>query len=476
MKRILFDISDKFDQVAYLENGTLIEYHVEYPDNRSIVGNIYKGKVKNIIKGMQSAFIDIGIGKNAYLFINDINKKGKLNNGSDSITKILKPGQDIIVQVSKDSIGLKNPKVTMNISLPGKYVVLLPETDYIGISHRIEIEEKRLELLNIAKKLKPDNVGIIIRTAAQYADEEEFERDILSLCDLYEKIMRKYKSANSPELIYEEENFVVKYIRDLSSFMVDEIVINDFEQYEKTIDYMNKQGQNISIKYEEGDLIGLYGVERQVERLLDKKIWLKSGGFIIIEKAEALTVIDVNTGKYVGKSSLQETILKTNIEAAKEIALQLRLRDIGGIIIIDFIDMDNESDRQKLLSIFEDSLKSDRSKCSILGFTQLGLVEMTRKRVRSNISEYLQDKCECCNGSGYVMSNNMIILKIKRAIERILRNTNAKKIKIIANRRILSLIDQNDLKKDYEEKFGAEISAILSDKLGIDEFKVDYEL
>ncbi|XXF62457.1 Rne/Rng family ribonuclease [Thermoanaerobacterium thermosaccharolyticum] len=475
LKRILFDISDKFDQVAYLEDGTLVEYHVEYSDNRSIVGNIYKGKVKNTIKGMQSAFIDIGIGKNAYLFISDVNKKGKADENC-SITKLIKPGQDIIVQVSKDSIGLKNPKVTTNISLPGKYVVLLPETDYIGISHRIEDEKKRLELLNIAKRVKPDNLGIIIRTAAQNVNEVEFEKDILDLCYLYDEIMKKYKYANSPELIYEEENFIVKYIRDLSSFMVDEIVINDVEQYEKTLDYIKKQGQNISIKYEEGDLISLYGIEKQVERLLGKKVWLKSGGFIIIDKTEALTVIDVNTGKYVGKSSLQETILKTNIEAAKEIALQLRLRDIGGIIVIDFIDMDNESDRQKLLSVFEESLKSDRSKCSVLGFTHLGLVEMTRKRVRSNVSEYLQDKCECCKGTGYVMSNNMLVLKIKRTIERILRNTNAKKIKITSNRRILNLISQNDLKKSYKEKFGAEINTVLNDKLDIDEFQVDYEL
>lgn len=258
--------------------------------------------------------------------------------------------------------------------------------------------------------------------------------------------------------------------------MVDEIVINDVKQYEKTLDYIKKQGQNVSIKYEEGDLIGLYGAEKQVEKLLDKKVWLKSGGFIIIDKTEALTVIDVNTGKYVGKSSLQETILKTNIEAAKEIALQLRLRDIGGIIVIDFIDMDNESDRQKVLKVFEESLKSDRSKCSILGFTHLGLVEMTRKRVRSNVSEYLQDKCECCKGTGYVVSNNMLVLKIKRAIERILRNTNAKKIKIISNRRILNLIRQNDLEKRYKEKFEIEINTVLDDKLDIDEFQVDYEL
>ncbi|WKV08765.1 Rne/Rng family ribonuclease [Thermoanaerobacterium sp. CMT5567-10] len=475
MKRILFDISDKFDQVAYLEDGTLVEYHVEYSDNRSIVGNIYKGKVKNTIKGMQSAFIDIGIGKNAYLFVSDVNKKGKANENC-SITKLVKPGQDIIVQVSKDSIGLKNPKVTTNISLPGKYVVLLPETDYVGISHRIYDEEKRLELINIAKRVKPNNIGIIIRTAAQNVSEKEFEKDILDLCYLYDEIIKKYKYANAPELIYEEENFIVKYIRDLSSFMVDEIVINDVKQYEKILDYVKKQGQNVSIKYEEGDLIGLYGAEKQVEKLLDKKVWLKSGGFIIIDKTEALTVIDVNTGKYVGKSSLRETILKTNIEAAKEIALQLRLRDIGGIIVIDFIDMDNESDRQKVLKVFEESLKSDRSKCSILGFTHLGLVEMTRKRVRSNVSEYLQDKCECCKGTGYVVSNNMLVLKIKRAIERILRNTNAKKIKIISNRRILNLIRQNELEKRYKEKFEIEINTVFDDKLDIDEFQVDYEL
>lgn len=473
MKRILFDISDKFYQVAYLEDGLLIEYHVEHSDKKSIVGNIYKGKVKNTIKGMQSAFIDIGIDKNAYLFVNDV--KG-IPESNSSITKYVKPGQDIIVQVLKDSIGLKNPRVTTNISLPGKYVVLMPDYDHVGISHRIEDEKKRMELINIAKRVKPDNVGIIIRTAAQYVGEEEFENDIVDLCKLYEDILNKCKFADSPELIYEEENFIIKYIRDLSSLMVDEIVVNDITEYKKIFDYIKKEGLNIRVKYEDGDLVGLCGIEKQVERLLSKKVWLKSGGFIIIDKTEALTVIDVNTGKYTGKSSLQETILKTNIEAAKEIALQLRLRDIGGIIVVDFIDMDSDNDRQKLLKVFEESLKSDRSKCSVLGFTHLGLVEMTRKRVRSNVSEYLQDNCDCCKGSGYVMSSEMLVLKINRSIERILRNTNAKKITITSNRRILNIIEKNNIIKKYMEKYGVEIDTICNGKFDTDEFYVDYQL
>ncbi|MEG6566125.1 Rne/Rng family ribonuclease [Thermoanaerobacterium saccharolyticum] len=470
MKRILFDISDKFYQVAYLEDGLLIEYHVEYSDKKSIVGNIYKGKVKNTIKGMQSAFIDIGLDKNAYLFVNDV--KGILKSNS-SITKYVKPGQDIIVQVLKDSIGLKNPKVTTNISLPGKYVVLMPDSDHVGISHRIEDEKKRMELINIVKRVKPDNVGIIIRTAAQYVGEEEFERDIVDLCKLYEDILNKSKVAGSPELIYEEENFITKY---LSSLMVDEIIVNDAEEYKRIFDYIKKEGLNISVKYEDGDLVGLYGIEKQVERLLSKKVWLKSGGFIIIDETEALTVIDVNTGKYTGKSSLQETILKTNIEAAKEIALQLRLRDIGGIIVVDFIDMDSDNDRQKILKVFEESLKSDRSKCSVLGFTHLGLVEMTRKRVRSNVSEYLQEKCDCCKGAGYIVSSDMMQLRINRSIERILRNTNAKKITITSNRRVRNIIEKSGIIEKYMEKYGVEINTVCNSKLDTDEFHVDYQL
>ncbi|AFK87113.1 MULTISPECIES: Rne/Rng family ribonuclease [Thermoanaerobacterium] len=473
MKRILFDISDKFYQVAYLEDGLLIEYHVEYSDKKSIVGNIYKGKVKNTIKGMQSAFIDIGLDKNAYLFVNDV--KGILKSNS-SITKYVKPGQDIIVQVLKDSIGLKNPRVTTNISLPGKYVVLMPDSDHVGISHRIEDEKKRMELINIAKRVKPDNVGIIIRTAAQYVGEEEFERDIVDLCKLYEDILNKSKVAGSPELIYEEENFITKYIRDLSSLMVDEIIVNDAEEYKRIFNYIKKESLNISVKYEDGDLVGLYGIEKQVERLLSKKVWLKSGGFIIIDETEALTVIDVNTGKYTGKSSLQETILKTNIEAAKEIALQLRLRDIGGIIVVDFIDMDSDNDRQKLLKVFEESLKSDRSKCSVLGFTHLGLVEMTRKRVRSNVSEYLQEKCDCCKGTGYIVSSDMMQLRINRSIERILRNTNAKNITITSNRRVQNIIEKSGIIEKYMEKYGVEINTICNSKLDTDEFYVDYQL
>lgn len=477
MKRILFDISENFNQVAYIKDSILIEYHIENPANRSIVGNIYKGKVQNVIKGMQSAFIDIGIGKNAYLFINDIIGKNDSNAKKKTITKLLKPGQEIMVQVSKDSMGLKNPKVTTNFSLPGKYVVLMPGVDYIGISHRIDNEIEKSKLMEIAKRIKPENAGLIIRTAAQNVRKEEFENDILSLCKLYEKIMERYETAKAPDLIYEEENFIIKYIRDMSSFMVDEIIINDLKQYEELKNYLkNQDHKNFVVRYEEGDLIGLYGVEKQVERLLNKRVWLKSGGFIIIDKVEALTVIDVNTGKYIGNSSLQETILKTNIEAAKEIAVQLRLRDIGGIIIIDFIDMDNENDRQKLIDVFEECLKNDRSKCSLLGFTQLGLVEMTRKRVRSNVSEYMIDKCPCCNGTGYIISNDMLLLKLKRTIERICKNTNAKKIIIKSNKKIANIIVQNGLKEKYLQMFGISIVLVICDAMNLNDFDVSYEL
>ncbi|SNX55157.1 ribonuclease G [Thermoanaerobacterium sp. RBIITD] len=477
MKRILFDISENFNQVAYIKDSILIEYHIENLANRSIVGNIYKGKVQNVIKGMQSAFIDIGIGKNAYLFINDIIEKNDSNAEKKTITKLLKPGQEIMVQVSKDSMGLKNPKVTTNFSLPGKYVVLMPGVDYIGISHRIDNEIEKSKLMEIAKRIKPENAGLIIRTAAQNVSKEEFENDILSLCKLYEKIMERYETAKAPDLIYEEENFIIKYIRDMSSFMVDEIIINDLKQYEELKNYLkNQDHKNFVVRYEEGDLIGLYGVEKQVERLLNKRVWLKSGGFIIIDKVEALTVIDVNTGKYIGNSSLQETILKTNIEAAKEIAVQLRLRDIGGIIIIDFIDMDNENDRQKLINVFEECLKNDRSKCSLLGFTQLGLVEMTRKRVRSNVSEYMIDKCPCCNGTGHIISNDMLLLKLKRTIERICKNTNAKKIIIKSNKKIANIIVQNGLKEKYLQMFGISIVPVICDAMNLNDFDVSYEL
>jgi len=360
--------------------------------------------------------------------------------------------------------------------LPGKYVVLMPNVDYIGISHRIEEEVERKRLQEIVKKLKPEGIGIIVRTAALEATEQQIREDLEELIRLYEKIQKDFQNAPLPSLIYKEEDFAIKYLRDLLSNEVDEIVVNDKEEYENIKRYLKNVGkENISVTYEEGDLLGIYGADFQVDKLLEKKVWLKSGGFVIIDQTEALTVIDVNTGKYVGKSSLEETIYKTNLEAAEEIALQLKLRDIGGIIIIDFIDMKNENFKRDLLEFFKRELQKDRTKCTVLGYTQLGLVEMTRKRVRSQVGSYLKEKCPICEGEGMVYSTEYIYRRLRNNIERVLRHVNARKIYIKGNDKVVKIASEKGIIKFYKEKFNVDLELVVDNNKKYGHFEIEFE-
>ncbi|AAM24167.1 MAG: Ribonucleases G and E [Caldanaerobacter subterraneus] len=452
LKRLIIDIDEKLCQIAFLEDGKLKEYRPERKNGKNILGNIYKGKVENVLKGMQAAFVDIGLNKNAFLFLEDV-----VGREDKSITQVLKPGQEVMVQVTKEAIGLKSPRVTTNISIPGEYVVLMPFMNYVNVSHRIENPADRAKLAEIARRLKPEGMGLIMRTSSKNAKEEEIKEDIEKLLSVYEKIKENFKLLPSPSLIYSEESIAVKYLRDFLSYDVDEIVINDEEEYEKVNQYLKKIGKDIEIVLERGDVSGIYGVDFQVEKLLNKRVWLKSGGFLVIDQTEALTVIDVNTGKYVGKSSLEETIFKTNLEAAEEIALQLKLRDIGGIILIDFIDMKNENFKKELLEFFKEKLKQDRAKCTVLGFTQLGLVEMTRKKVREEISSFLKVKCPVCGGTGTVYSEEYIYKRLKNQIERILRHVLVKKVIVKGDKKVGEILSRKKLIEEYEKSRGIKL-------------------
>jgi ribonuclease G len=461
LKRLVIDIDEKLCQIAFLEDGKLKEYRPEKKNGKNILRNIYKGRVENVLKGMQAAFVNIGLDRNAFLFL----EEGQKN---------LKPGQDIMVQVVKEAIGMKSPRVTTNVSIPGEYVVLTPFTNHVNVSHRIENHQDRLKLIEIARKLKPDNMGIIMRTSSKEAKEEDIKLDIEKLLTIYKKIEENFKLLPSPSLIYSEESIAIKYIRDFLSYEIEEIVINDREEYEKVKKYLKEIGKDVEVVLEEGDVSGIYGVDFQVEKLLSKRVWLKSGGFLIIDRTEALTVIDVNTGKYVGKNSLEETIFKTNLEAAEEIALQLKLRDIGGIILIDFIDMESENFKKQLLDFFKEKLKQDRAKCTVLGFTQLGLVEMTRKKVREEVSRFLEAKCPLCGGSGAVCSEEYIYKRLKNKVERILRHVMTKKLIIKGDKKVGEIIARKKLIDRYEKEKGIKLAfEEIFDEYG--KFEVEFE-
>lgn len=403
---IVVDVKNNQIWVAFLEDEELAELCIEQTEHKEIVGNIYKGRVENVLPGMRAAFIDIGIGKNAFLYIGDAlfdsdteceweDGCGNSDIRGQDINQILHVGQEIIVQVIKDPIGTKGPRVTTNITLPGAALVLVPGNECVFVSRRIEDEQEKERLSAIAEEIRPAGMGLIVRTAARGMQAKDFDKDIKMLMKLWGEIDKRKKKAGVPGILYEDYNLTFKIIRDALTSDIDKFIINDKNQYDEIIQFLSKTSPKLKSKIRlfdgDDDIFEYYGIIPQVGRVLARKVWLKCGGYIVIDRTEALTVIDVNTGKFVGKHTLEDTVLKTNIDAAEEIAKQLRLRDIGGIIVIDFIDMRSEEHKQTVLDKLTTSLKKDRTKTAVMGFTSLGLVEMTRKKVRDNLAAMLND-------------------------------------------------------------------------------------
>ncbi len=424
-KEILISIDEMENRVAVLEDGTLMEMYISREDRQT--GSIYKGKVANILPGMQAAFVDIGLERNAFLCMDDASAIFGDDIPADfknmSIKDVLKVNQETLVQIIKESWGMKGARVTTHITLPGRYLVLLPSAQYIGISRRIEDDGERERLRRIAESIKKEECGIIIRTAAEGHSEQELRRDLELLEKLWEKTQTAAKRKKAPLLIHQELALVYKIVRDQFTADINKLIIDSKSEYTKVaelIDIISPELKNrIQLFSDKKNLFESYGIEAELEKALRRRVWLESGGFLIIDKTEALTVIDVNTGKYVGRDNLNDTILKTNLEAAPEIARQLRLRDIGGIIIVDFIDMDNDGDRIKVLEELQTYLKKDHTKTHLVGMTELGLVQITRKRVSKDLDEYMRSPCPYCNGRGRVYSLTSMRFKCEREIKKI---------------------------------------------------------
>ena len=376
--------------IALIENGKLIEYYEDNSqDNNRKEGNIYIGIVKDIIKGMQAAFVDIGSDKNSFIHLKDVMKKidetkEKLDNNID-ITKILQPDMKILVQVKKDSTNQKGARVSTHINLPGKYIALMPNTDIITISQKIEDKKEQKRLIELVKENLSKGNGAVIRTSAE-GKEEEVIQDIKKVEEKWENIIKTSvdPELHEPKLLYESESLIEKMLLDLADEKIDKIIVNTQKDLKKLEEYKkeNKEYQNTKIELDKSkNILEKYDLEKQIEKMQNRKIWLKCGGFITIDKTEALTAIDVNTGKYTGTKNLEQTIYKVNEEATIEIAKQLRLRDIGGIIIIDYIDMKDEKNREKIEKLLKEEIKKDRSKVQVEGFTKLDLMELTRKHI-----------------------------------------------------------------------------------------------
>lgn len=440
---ILINIKPQETRVAYIESGVLTDLKIERMTSPTLVGSIFRGKVSRVLPGMQAAFVDIGLEKAAFLYVGDIHvdsqnleEEGAAeeiepesedhSSRSDStkyppIQDIIREGQMILVQVAKDPIGTKGARITTQISLAGRFVVYLPEVKHVGVSRRIENETERERLRELVAKINLTG-GVIVRTAGEGASEENLRADIEYLDRLNKDIMRAAEKKKTPGLVHSEMDVELQALRDMLNENVTSVYVDNDDVYRKVTKFvsqlMPKYKQNVVLYQDQRPLFDLYDIDLEISRSLDRKIWLKSGGYIVIDEAEALVVVDVNTGRYVGKKDLEDTILKTNLEAVKEIAHQLRIRNCGGIIIIDFIDMEKQTHKDKVLSHLSEELQKDRARTHVVSMSSLGLVEMTRKRTRPSLIKTLCHPCSYCDGKGYVKKKSTIAHEIFLELER----------------------------------------------------------
>lgn len=438
--------SDKNEtRVAILESKQVVQLYFDRKKSKSLVGNIYLGKIENVLSSLDAAFVDIGEEKNAFLYINEVAYDVGLEDREEiarKIQHILKPNQMILVQVTKDPMKGKGARLTTYISLPGRYLVLAPFNEGIGVSRKLEGRERE-ELKLAAEEIKPRDCGLIIRTAAKGSTKAKLKQEVKQLIKFWSIIRKKAAVSRVPVLIYQEYSIVIRLLRDIFSedfgtiYVDKKIIKNEIIHYFRSI---GVNFNNIILHHGTNELFEEFNVNEVIESALERKVWLKSGGFIVIDYGEALTTIDVNTGKFTSSKSSTQTISRTNLEAAEAITNQLRLRDIGGIIVIDFIDMNSEDDRYKVLSRFKQCLEKDKTKTEVLTFSKLGLLEMTRKNVSDGILGTLCKTCPCCGGMGYIKSEETVRLEIERKIRNLAKESNSKAFLIKLNPTIASLV------------------------------------
>ena len=433
-KEIFINESMGETRIAIQEDSQLVEVYVEKQDKHRMVGNVYKGKVENVLPGMQAAFVDVGnelnaflpfseIGNNEYIIEDSGNKHSRNNNRRhDNIEVDLKKGQEIYVQVIKEPFAGKGPRVTTEVALPGRLLVLVPNADYIGISKKIWDKYERRRLKKIAQQLREGNTGVIIRTVAEGKSEELIENDFNQLMENWNKMEKISARENAPVIVYEDLETASSVVRDLLTPDVEKIIIDSKRLYRKTQRYLEDISPSLLERLElyklKSPLFESFGIESEIEKLMRPKAWLKSGAYLIIEKTEAMVVVDVNSGRFVGKKLHEENSLKINLEAAREVARQLRLRDLSGLIVIDFIDMRYEENRKKVYHELRKELKKDRAKVAVAPITEFGLLEMTRQRIRLSLLDSMSEECPACHGSGRIISRETLVTRIDHWLRR----------------------------------------------------------
>ncbi|MFZ2631891.1 MAG: Rne/Rng family ribonuclease [Desulfosalsimonadaceae bacterium] len=497
-------------RVALLEDGTIVELYVERSDQSNISGNIYKGRVQRVLPGMQAAFVNVGLNQAAFIYVDDVidgknagylehvylsNKEEEADDSlqpeakadgdelpspksKSSIETLLTEGQDVLVQIARSPIGSKGARLTSYISIPGRFLVLMPTVDHIGISRRITDETERLRLKELILSLRPQNFGFIMRTAGEGMTEDKIIKEMEFLVDLWSDIQKNFKTAASPALLHEELTVTLRCVRDLLAHDADKVIIDSPSVYKSVLSFTEKFMPRLNgsvIQYDGPEpIFDVYNLEGDIARALKKKVWLKCGGYIIIEITEALVAIDVNTGRYVGKHNFEETVLKTNLEAVKEIAYQIRLRNLGGIIIIDFIDMERKSNQEKVYNSLVEALKKDKSKTNVLPMSDMGLIQMTRKRVVKPLNRMLCEPCFYCNGEGMLLSKPTICNNIYREVFRLCQDVTGDRISLRVHPEIADLLlgEANDIIISLEKQLQRQVVIYPVPGFHIEEFNI----
>jgi ribonuclease G len=419
MKRLIISRDSLETRVALLEEGRVVEFYLERPGRRSLVGNIYKGRVDNYLPGMEAAFVDIGLGRNGFLCSDEVLEPGVQRRRSRRGSTLLRSGKEIVVQVTRDPMGGKGPRLTTDVGLAGRYLVYLPLSSATGVSRRLP-QAERDRLRSLCRELKPEKGGLIIRTAAEGADRRSLERDLRFLRRLWAQVMRRAEAAHAPSLLHQEMELPLRTVRDALGPDFTSVEIDDPGTHRRLRNYLRVVAPELVGKLQQapqgGSLFEALRLDQELSRALERRVTLPSGGHIVIDHTEAMTVIDVNTGRYVGGRFLEDTILRTNLEACREIVRQLRLRDIGGIVVIDFIDMASRTNREAVLALLEAELARDRTKTYVVELSPLGLVEMTRQNVTLGLRDLLTEPCPCCGGEGRVVSEESALIEVERRL------------------------------------------------------------
>ena len=470
-EEILMNVTPRETRVAMVENGVLSEVFIERASRLGLVGNIYKGKVSRVLPGMQAAFIDVGLERTAFLHASDIHQDNGGEDGdsrkSDDITRLLHQGQSVLVQVLKDPIGSKGARLSTQISLAARYLVLMPGINHIGVSQKIENEEERQRLRDLLSKLVEEHgqSGYIVRTVAEGASEAELAADVKFLQRLWQEVQEREKTEPAGTLIYEDLRLVMRTMRDQigSGANIKKVLIDSRENYEKIAKFAAKFIPEMAsaMEYYPGarPIFDLYNIDDEIQRALEKKVELKSGGYLIIDQTEAMTTIDVNTGAFVGHRNLEETIFKTNLEATQAIVRQLRLRNLGGIIILDFIDMSDNEHRRQVIQALEKALELDKAKTHISQVSELGLVEMTRKRTRESLEHIMCETCPTCSGRGAIKTAETVCYEIFRELTREARQFDAQQFLVLASQEVVDMLldEESNSIAELEEFIGKTI-------------------